>query len=373
MTETLTGAAALTRLADDEALFRDSVYEFADREIRPLVREMDEQARIPRTLIDQLRAIPGVESVGVTNYLPLSGWWGVQAFRIEGRPEPQPGDEPSADYRIATEDYFDSMRIRLLAGRTFTARDNASAPRVIVVNETLAKRYWPGEDPIGRRILIASGRDLVACEIVGVVNDVKSFGLEEETHAELFHPYWQQPSRLLGVTLRTQGEPAALGASLRHAVWRVDRDQPITFLLPMSELAAESLAFRRAGMRLAGGFGLLALVLAAVGIYGVLSYSVTRRTREIGVRVALGATRRGVAALVLREGLLMTAIGIAIGIVAAAVLLRFLRSVLFEVTPGDPVTFLSVVVILITVAVLATWLPARRATAVDPMIALRNE
>jgi putative ABC transport system permease protein len=265
------------------------------------------------------------------------------------------------------------MGIRLVAGRSFTGRDDSAAPPVVIVNETLAKRYWPGEDPVGRRILISRNSRRVAHEVVGVIGDVKSFGLEEETHAELFLSYWQWPSPLLGVAVRGRVDPASLTAPLRQAVWSIDRDQPITYLLPMAQLAAESLAFRRTGMLLAGGFGLLALALAAIGIYGVLSYSVTRRTREIGVRVALGATRHKVAALVMREGLLMTAVGIAIGLAAALALMRFLARILYQMQPTDPVTYAGVAVILITVALLATWLPARRATAVDPIAALRVE
>ncbi|HSC29294.1 MAG TPA: ABC transporter permease, partial [Vicinamibacterales bacterium] len=327
-------------------------------------------AAFTRALVERLQAMPGVESVGVTNFLPLSGWWGTRSFFVEGRPDPAPGAEPTADNRLATEDYFRSMGIRLLAGRTFTARDDGSAPRVVIINETLAKRYWPGEDPIGRRILTGGGEDRVAHEIIGIVGDVKSFGLEEPTHAELFFPYWQMPWPLLGVAVRAHVDPASLSAGLRQAVWSIDRDQPITHLLPMEDLASESLAFRRVGMMLGAGFGLLALVLAALGIYGVLSCSVARRTREIGVRVALGATRTEVAALVVRQGLLMTVIGLAIGLAGALALTRWLASVLFEVRPGDPATFAAAAVILLIVALLAAWLPARRATAVDPIVAL---
>jgi putative ABC transport system permease protein len=331
-------------------------------------------AAFTRALVDRLKALPGVERVGVTNYLPLSGWWGTETFYVEGRPEPSPGAEPSADYRVASEDYFASMGIRLLAGRTFTAANDYTAPPVVIVNETLAKRYWPGEDPVGRRILIEgdAGRR-VPYEVVGVIGDVKSFGLEEETHAEIFHPYWQAPSPLIGLALRARVDPASLAGSLRQAVWSIDRDQPITYLMPMADLAAESLAFRRTGMLLAGGFGLLALGLTAIGIYGVLSYSVSRRTREIGIRMALGATRREVARLVVREGLVMTAIGIVVGLAVAGAVMRLIASVLFEVHPGDPLTYMAVAGILIAVALAATWLPARRATAVDPVVALRIE
>ncbi len=336
----------------------------------------DTMRRFTRNLVERLQVIPGVESVGVTNFLPLSGWWGSIRFAIDGQARPAPGGEPSADFRVATEDYFRSMSIPVVNGRSFTASDDASAPPVIIVNQTLARRYLGGSDAVGRRLSFdfdLDGSGLRPREIVGVIADVKSFGLEEETHAELFFPYWQIPFPLLGVTLRTSGDPAALAAPLRDAVWSVDRDQPITHLMPMAQLAAESLTFRRAGMTLAGAFGVLALVLAAIGLYGVLNYSVSRRTREIGIRVALGATRREVAGLVVREGLLMAAVGVAIGLAAALMLSRFLRSLLYEVRPADPLTYVAVSIILMTVAFIAAWLPARRASSVDPITTLRME
>jgi predicted permease len=341
----------------------------------PRYRYPDDAARavFAHKLIERLQQIPGVQTVGLTNYLPLSGWWGVIQFDVEGMPKARPGSEPSADFRIASDNYLQSMGIPLVAGRAFTPRDDPSAPRVIIVNQTLVKRYLPGGQPIGKRLRLDLGPGPQPHEIVGVIGDVKSFGLEEATHPELFFSYWQVPFALVGVALRTSADPASLAAPLREAVWSIDRDQPITHLLPMADLAAESLTFRRAGMLLAAAFGVLALVLAAIGIYGVLSYSVSRRTREIGIRVALGATQREVSRLVIREGLAMTGIGVAIGLGAALILSRFLRSLLYEVRPADPLTYVAVAVTLMTVALLATWRPARRASAVDPITALRTE
>jgi putative ABC transport system permease protein len=324
-------------------------------------------------LVEKLRAMPGVERVGLTNYLPLSGWWGQATFAIGGRPAPPPGSEPTADFRLATDDYFDALGIRLVAGRTFTSRDTVGTPPVVIVNETLARRYWPGEDPVGRRIVMGRGESRRTLEVVGVVGDVRSFGLEEQIHAELFRPYAQELRPLLGIVVRTSGEPAALGSTVRQAVWSLDPDQPVTYLLPMRDLAAESLAFRRVGMMLAAGFGALALALAAMGIYGVLNYAVHVRTREIGVRVALGATRRQVARLVVRDALVMTGLGVVVGLAAAGALMRLIQSLLFEVRAGDPLTYAAVAVILLAVALVATWLPARRATSVDPVVALRME
>ena len=330
-------------------------------------------AAFARELEQRLRTIPGVESVGLVNYLPLSGWYGAVEFNIEGRPRAAGEQPPDGGYQVASVDYFRTMGISVRAGRTFTPRDDANAPRVVVLSEKVAQRYWPGENPVGRRIITGSASDRRTYEIVGVVSDVKAFGLEEPAPGDLYFPLAQTPSQLLCIALRTAGDPGTFANQLRRAVWNVDREQPVMFVMPMSELAAESLAFRRAGMLLAGGFGLLALVLAAIGIYGVLSYSVSRRTREIGVRVALGATRSEVAKLVVRDGLLMTAVGIALGLAAALALSRFMISVLYEVKPGDPLTYAAVAAILLVVALLATLIPARRATSVDPLVALRAE
>ena len=330
-------------------------------------------AAFTESLVERLKVVPGVEAVGITNYLPLSGWWGIQEFAVDGQPDPPPGSEPNADFRIASEDYFRSMGMRLLAGRTFTSRDDASAPPVVIVNETLARQYWPGQDPVGRRMLVRDGDARLAWEIVGVVADVKSFGLEEETHAEMFRPVRQAPSPLLGITLLGRVDPASLASPLRSAVWSIDRDQPVTHVMPMAELAAESLTFRRVGMTLAASFGLVALVLAAVGIYGVLSYSVSRRTREIGVRVALGASRRDILRLVVGEGMGMTLVGVVLGLAGAVAVSRLIAGVLFGVKAGDPATYIAVAGILAIVALAASYLPARRAMRVHPVEALRME
>jgi putative ABC transport system permease protein len=326
-----------------------------------------------RAMLDKLRQIPGVDAAGIVTYLPLSGWNGGIDFGIEGRPQLTGAEAPSASFQAVSEDYFRSMAVPVLAGRPFTARDDRTAPRVAIVNDALAKKYWPGETPVGRRVLIPGSAGPQPFEIVGVVGNTRNAGLEEPVEPEMYLSTWQSASLLMCITLKTSGDPAALAGQMRAAIWSVDKEQPVTYVMPLSELAAESLAFRRAGMGLAGGFGVLALLLAAIGIYGVLSYSVSRRTREIGVRVALGATRGEVARLVLREGLLMTAMGIAIGLGAALGLSRFLESVLFEVKPADPMTYAMVSAILILVAVTATLVPARRATAVDPLVALRSE
>ena len=330
-------------------------------------------ATFARSLVSRLQQIPGVDQVGLTNYLPLSGWNAGAAFTLEGRPEPAPGTEPAANYLVASEDYFGSMGIRVLDGRTFTSHDDEDGARVAIVNQTLAARYWPGETSVGKRILMGPDNRRQTVEIVGVVADVRSAGLEEPIEPGLYLPWWQAPDPVIGVALRTTMDPESLGSQVRAAVWAIDRDQPVTYVLPMSDLAAESVAFRRVAMMLAGGFGLLAVALAAIGIFGVLSYSVTRRSREIGVRVALGASRGEVAGLVIRRAMSLTSIGIAAGLAAAFVLTRSLAGLLYETKPGDPLTYALAVAALMAVALLAAWIPARRATSVDPIVALRAE
>ena len=327
--------------------------------------------RFMRELLPRLRAIPGVESAGATNFLPLSGWSGGVEFTIEGRPEPPAGQAPNASFHVATDDYFTTMGIPIVSGRAITARDNRSAPNVVVINQALASRHWPGENPVGRRVVLQGAAGPLHFEIAGVSGDVRTAGLEEPLEPQMYFSFWQDGDSIIGLVLRTHVEPASVSSQIQQAVWSIDPDQPVTKLLPMKSLAAESLAFRRAGMTLAGAFGVLALVLSAIGIYGVLSYSVSRRTREIGIRVALGATRTEIARVVLKEGLAMTLAGVAIGLGAALALTHFLSGMLYGVTPRDPATLASVVAGLIAIALVSAWLPARRATAVDPVEALR--
>jgi predicted permease len=341
------------------------------RVILPPYRYENAQQRteFARDLQARLDAIPGVEAAGLTNYLPLSGWSGGLRFEIEGEAPRMTSEQAVASFHVASDDYFRSMGIPIVRGRAFTARDTLDAPPVAIVDEALARRFFAGEDPVGRRLMLTN----TPVEIVGIAGDVRAHGLEEPVEGGIYLPIRQQPTPLLGITLRTSLDPRSLAGAMRQAVWAVDSEQPVTYVMPMADLAAESLTFRRAGMLLAAGFGTLALLLAALGIYGVLSYAVTRRTRELGVRMALGATPSGLARLVVREGLATTAVGIALGLVAAAALTRLLESLLFEVRPGDPLTYAAVAGVLLLTALLATWLPARRATRVDPLVAIRAE
>ncbi|HKY33330.1 MAG TPA: ABC transporter permease [Candidatus Polarisedimenticolia bacterium] len=330
------------------------------------------RAYLDRTL-ERVRALPGVRSAGVVNYLPLSGWWGTAGFRIEGRPEPGPGDVPSADHRLATPGYFETMRIGLARGRLFTDRDDPRAPRVAIVNEALSRRHFPGEDPLGRRVRLGSGENAFSAEIVGVIRDIRHFGPGEPAHDEIYFPFAQSPWPLQCMVIRGDGDPSALASSVRAAIWSVDADQPIMHLRPLDALAAETLAVPRISGVLLAGFAALALLLAAVGVYGLMADAVAARAREIGVRVALGAAPGDVSRLFLRQGMVMTGIGLACGLAGAAALTRVLGSLLHGVAVLDPVSFGGAAAVLSAAALAACWIPARRATRLDPIEVLRSE
>ena len=321
----------------------------------------------------RIEALPGVQSAGAINFLPLTGFWGTSTFTIEGQPIPAPGDEPEADNRVITENYFRTMGMRLLKGRTFTGQDGEKAPHVAVLNETAARRFFSNEDPIGKRINLGDAKEPNLTEIVGVVNDVKAFGLEEETHADLYRPFAQAPFPLIAFAVRASGDRASLTGALSGEIWAVDKDQPVFKVISMDQLAAESITLRRVSMLLVVAFATLALALAAVGVYGVISYSVSQRTHEIGIRMALGAQGSDVLRMLVKEGMSLALIGVAIGLVAGFVLTRLIASVLYGVGANDPVTFIVVPILLIGVAAAACLIPARRATKVDPMNALRYE
>ena len=324
-------------------------------------------------VLARLQSVPGVETAGVTNYLPLSGWWGILTFAVEGQPLPRPGEEYEADNRTASPSYFRSMGTPILQGRDFDDRDRDGSTKVVILNQTAARRFFGGRDPIGQRIDIGYPDPPNMQEVVGVVADMRNFGLEEDVHPEVYRPVAQAPMPILAFTLRTSQPPASLAEPVRRAIWAVDKDQPIAKLLPLSELAGQSIALRRISTLLMGAFAALALLLAAVGTYGVIAYSVADRTREIGIRVALGARPADVVRGVLRQGLVLTAIGLAAGILGAIAATRLLGTLLYGIKPTDTLTYFAVAAALFTVALLASYIPARRAARVDPMVALRYE
>jgi len=332
------------------------------------------QATFYDRAIDAVRAIPGVETVGAIDDLPLTGDRDANAIAIAGRP-PKPLNElPVAQVRSVSPDYFRTMRIPLISGRAFDTRDASTSQAVVLINQTIARRLFPGEDPIGQRLTYgAATAQSQWLTIVGVVGDVRDLGLEEQADLEVYQPYPQATLSYMTLVARTTGSPAASIGVVRDAVHRLDPSLPLFEGQTMDSVVAFGLAPRRFNMLLLGVLAAIALVLAGVGIYGVIAYGVLRRRREIGIRIALGAQRRDVLTLVVGRGLRLTGIGIATGIAAALLLTRLLASLLFSVRPHDPLTIFAVAAVLIAVALLACYLPARRALRVDPTVTLRQE
>ena len=326
-------------------------------------------------LFERVKNLPGVKSVAGINPLPLSNSNVSSRFVVEGAPFVALADRPFAGVRVVTPDYFQTMSIPELKGRSFTEQDREKTPNVIIVNEALASRYWPNQDPIGKRLGFFEedpGKQEWR-EIVGVVGNVKSKALEIEVMPEAYFPYRQVPENFMNLVVRTASDPASMVPAIRNQVLSVDKDQPVSDIMTMEQRVAKSVAAKRFVMSLLGAFSILALGLAAVGIYGVMAYLVTQRTQEIGVRMALGAQKRDVLRLVVGKGMVLAIVGTAIGLLASLALTRLMRSLLFEVTPTDWLTFVIVSVVLLAVALLACYIPARRATKVDPLVALRYE
>src|SRR2546423_730561 len=333
--------------------------------------EKDQQIAFASALLERIKNLPGVQAVGITHSMPLVGDY-VLGFNIEGRPHIDPADLPSTNYYSVTPDYFRAMGIRLIRGRVFTAQDDAKAPRVVIINETMARQFFPNEDPIGKRINITNGPDTWR-EIVGIVADIKQYGLDKATSAQSYEPFAQVPFSSLNVVIRTKGSPAALLGALRPAVYAVDKDQPVGIIRPLEEIMADSIARQRFAMTLLTVFSGVALVIAAVGIYGVMAYNVVQRTGEFGIRMALGAQQRDVLRLVLTQGGKLIGLGLVIGLLATLVASYAMRSILFNTSAYDPLTLMSITLLLAAVALVACFFPANRATKVNPIEALRTE
>lgn len=331
-----------------------------------------------KQLLDQLSAIPGVKSATLAYDHPLASNW-LDSFEIEGRVLPPDSRSLSANFIPVGPDYFDTVGVRLLAGRTFTPQDDEDHPGVAIVNESFVKHYFPNENAVGQRMKpgppgrIWRGQKLTSFEIVGIVHDVKLAGLDAPSEPAYYLPASQAPLEDMTILVRTNTDPLSIVGAVRQAVWRIDPNQPIAHVSTLERIVDDSIAQRRLNMLLMGLFGGLALLLSAVGIYGLLSYAVTQRTQELGIRMALGARAADVLRLVLRQGMTLALIGEVIGLASAFALTRLIRGLLFGVTPNDALTFVVVGGVLAVVALLACYLPARRATRVDPLIALRYE
>jgi putative ABC transport system permease protein len=333
-------------------------------------------------LTDRLGRLPGVESVAATHALPLSGMGGVRPFTVEGRPRQEPGKVPDVQYRMVSPGYFRTMKIPLIRGRDFTSQDEGQASGVVIINQAFQRRYLPDEDPVGKRITLGGFDDQLG-EVVGVVGDVRHWWAGTEAEPEMYWAYSQawlarSPTlsrlrRSLTLALRTDGDPQSLIRDVRREVIAVDKALPVTGVRTMEERMGASLAGKRFNTLLLSLFAALALILAVVGLYGVISYTVAERTRDIGVRMALGAQTGDVLRLVIGRGMTLTLAGVGIGLLASFALTRLMKDMLFEVGPTDPLTFVAIAVLLTAAALTACYIPARRASKVDPMVALRTE
>jgi macrolide transport system ATP-binding/permease protein len=328
-----------------------------------------------RQVIERVRALPGVTAASLATQVPLGLFSGTRKGITIAGYDALAGEDMEIDTSSVGPDYFRAMRIPVLRGRAFTERDAQGAAGVVIVNQTFARRYWPDRDPLGQRIQMGGGGDpgTPSLEVVGVAADGKYVTLGEEPRPFFYLPLDQDHASSLTLLVRTTGDPAAALPALRAAIHEIDRDLPVYDAKSMSDHLALSLLPARMAGAVLGVFGLVALALAALGLYGVVSYSVSQQTREIGVRLALGARPRDVLRHIVAQGMRLTAIGIALGLVIAAAVARLLSSLLYGVSPSDPVTFGAVALLLAAVALLACYLPARRAAAVEPMVALRRD
>jgi putative ABC transport system permease protein len=339
--------------------------------------ELTQRTIFYHQVIEKLRALPGVQSAAAVRFIPLTLAEGRKPFTIEGRAPSSPGQLPLAGYDIVTPEYFQTMRVPLLEGRDFFWSDSPQTQPVVIINEAMAKQYWPGEDPLGKRFQQSGpGDNFPWMTIIGVVADVREFSPTVEAEPTMYFPIAQftyADGILRDWVVRTTGDPVRIASSVPAAVWSVDKNLPVTRMRTMEEVRSISLASQRMNLLLFGLFAALALALATIGIYGVLAYSVAQRTREIGIRLALGARRNDVLRLVLSQGMLLAALGILLGLLGAFALTRLMAGMIYGVSSTDSVTFVAVAALLGVVAIAACCIPARRAMRVDPIVALRNE
>jgi putative ABC transport system permease protein len=322
--------------------------------------------------LERVRAVPGVQSAGLVNCLPVAGGVGTD-FEIEGRPAFPPGDEPSAEIRVIDPHYLQTMQIPLLQGRDFSDRDSATSTKVVLINRAMARRFWPGQDPVGKHVTMKDWGPPLTGEIVGVVGDVSQDGPAVAINSMIYWPYPQFPSLFNYLVIRSQGDSRSVLENVRRQIWSVDPDWPLAEIRTMTEVLEGSVAQRKFSMFLAGLFAAISLLLAAAGIATVMAFTTTQRTQELGIRRALGAQPSDILQLVLGFGARLILLGLAAGLAVACAGAHLLAELLFGVSTLDPLTYLLAAVILSAAALLACYLPARRATRVDPLVALRYE
>jgi putative ABC transport system permease protein len=345
-------------------------FELSDKKYNPRTRRVFYEECLAR-----VQAVPGVSSAAFSESLPIEGSYWDSFFTVADKPVPSRANLPTSDYLRVGPNYFETMGIRLLRGRWFSAADTTISAKVAVINETLARRIWPGENPIGKRVRNGFPEyNGEWREVIGVVNDIKTSGVDRPTTMQTYVLFSQTPETTSsGLIARTQGYPLTVAASIEQAIHTVDKDLPVHAIWTMDQLLGNSLAERRLTLVLLSSFAALALLLASVGVYGVIAYTVRQRTRELGIRMALGAQAGDVLWLILRQGLKLTLVGVAFGLAAAFALTRWMESLLFGARPNDPLVFGVVALVLLLAAICACWIPARRATKVDPLVVLRAE
>jgi putative ABC transport system permease protein len=325
-------------------------------------------------LVERLSTLPGVRSAGVTSDLPWTGYQNMGVFKVEGKSLP-PDQEPQAQYHYISADYMRTIGVPLLSGRWFDARDRRDSQPVILINQAMARKYWLGEDAVGKRVgmTFVGAPQQVWYQVVGVIGDVKDYPNSAGAEPAYFHPITQEPYPEMSLAIRTDKDPMSLVEAVRREVRALDREMPISEVKTLETVAAAAVAGRRFMLLLVSSFALTALALAAIGIYGVTSYLVAHRTHEIGIRIALGANSFDVLKLALRQGMALALAGVGAGLTLALAATRLMANLLYGVDATDPATFAAVPMFLIGVAFVACWIPARRATKVDPMTALRSE
>jgi putative ABC transport system permease protein len=373
------GAGLLVRsfnklMAVDLGFDRENVLTFRVSLPRSKYPKPAQTAAFHKDLMQRLNALPGMQTAGMINHSPLAGHGLIAFIGIEGQPPLDRKKDPPIGIGVVDDEYFKTLKIPLLSGRQYDARDGADGQKVAIVNQAFVKRFLPGGDALGKRVTFGCEESEGFCRtIVGVVGNIRQESITDEAIPEMYLPFAQMPLNGTTVMVRTSADPLVLVGAVRNEVLAIDKDQPISDVKTLAQRVGEVVAVSRSLMLLFTAFALLALILGAVGIYGIVSYSVTQRTHEIGIRMALGARATDVLKLIMGNGIAMALIGIAMGVGGALAVTRFLKAMLFGVTPTDMLTFLAVSSLLFVVTLFASLIPARRATKVDPLVALRYE